>query len=476
MRRLDLVLEVIVVLFAVLLLFDTFDIHEVTGMVTAEVPAEKTGQADVLDSTVCPVDTGLITAGFHSRLYGQEGHTTPTYPHHTGIDVGVDCGTPVRAAFGGTAYFYFSAFGWGNGWGNNIVVYSDNIVARYAHLQGFPEGVANGDRRQVVKGELIGYVGSTGKSTGCHLHFEIYKDNVLMNPRFYSCFDLPCEPGWCDETPGEIEQARQGRGEPKLPEPVKPEEPKTEPEPTKLPAGMSLRYEVMPSFRQGIDYSLSDYEQLGLFAKDIVGSCSGSSDVVGCIGGYDNRQVGDGLYLKVGSCGGVEDVFDGLVQLFNDCKKQDSCYCGDISVKDLPSSYKLKVTQSNDKTIVELYNGGGLVKSETVANDLFYYNDYSGEKEELDSLEIYDGMEHGIGSAFLFNDLVYVAGSNGNSGLLFKGAGFKENPETKECSASGSGNVYRFCAVSDKKLLVHDELTGKTEYKPMVYKFALEIK
>ncbi|MEK6601155.1 MAG: M23 family metallopeptidase, partial [Candidatus Binatota bacterium] len=62
-----------------------------------------------------------------------------------------------------------------------IEIQHDSIYAsRYAHLQGLAPGIRSG--MSVQKGQIIGYVGSTGRSTGAHLHFEIYKDQEYVDP------------------------------------------------------------------------------------------------------------------------------------------------------------------------------------------------------------------------------------------------------------------------------------------------------
>jgi murein DD-endopeptidase MepM/ murein hydrolase activator NlpD len=84
---------------------------------------------------------------------------------HSGIDLGAPMGTPVLAAKSGTVQFA----GWGGGYGNLIELSHNNMGTRYAHLSAIY--VSPGQR--VAKGQQIGLVGSTGRSTGPHLHFEI---------------------------------------------------------------------------------------------------------------------------------------------------------------------------------------------------------------------------------------------------------------------------------------------------------------
>lgn len=106
-----------------------------------------------------PID-GPITSCFGMRLDPVEGDSHM----HYGIDVSADAGTPVPAAHAGrvnTAY-------WSGNYGNLIILVGDDMTTWYAHLSGY--AVSVGD--YVEKGDIIGYVGSTGKSTGSHLHLE----------------------------------------------------------------------------------------------------------------------------------------------------------------------------------------------------------------------------------------------------------------------------------------------------------------
>ena len=97
---------------------------------------------------------------------------------HDGIDYAAACGTPVYASNSGTA----EALGSGStgGYGNAVFIQHasasglNSPISMYAHLQ---EASFSGTR-EVQKGDLIGYVGTTGMSTGCHLHFSIYNNGT----------------------------------------------------------------------------------------------------------------------------------------------------------------------------------------------------------------------------------------------------------------------------------------------------------
>jgi murein DD-endopeptidase MepM/ murein hydrolase activator NlpD len=96
---------------------------------------------------------------------------------HTGIDIPAPRGTPVVASNAGVIVFR----GRNSGYGNYIVIdHGGNQATLYAHLHGFASGI-NVDTR-VTRGQKIGYVGSTGVSTGNHLHFEIRINNAPVNP------------------------------------------------------------------------------------------------------------------------------------------------------------------------------------------------------------------------------------------------------------------------------------------------------
>lgn len=97
-------------------------------------------------------------------------------PHH-GLDYSAPTGTPVSSIGSGVVTFK----GWRGGYGNLVEIkHKNNFKTRYGHLSRFAKGLYKG--KKVKMGELIGYVGSTGLSTGPHLHFELHKNGTPINP------------------------------------------------------------------------------------------------------------------------------------------------------------------------------------------------------------------------------------------------------------------------------------------------------
>ena len=97
-------------------------------------------------------------------------------PHH-GVDYAAPSGTPVRAVADGTVTFK----GWAGGGGNTLKIkHPGNLMTGYLHLSKFAKGLKSGSR--VSQGDLIGYVGSTGASTGPHLDYRVWKGGVAINP------------------------------------------------------------------------------------------------------------------------------------------------------------------------------------------------------------------------------------------------------------------------------------------------------
>lgn len=97
-------------------------------------------------------------------------------PHH-GVDYAAPSGTHVHSVADGVVTFA----GWGGGGGNTIKIqHAGSIVTGYLHLRGFAKGIRVGTR--VSQGQLIGYVGSTGTSTGPHLDYRIWKNGKAIDP------------------------------------------------------------------------------------------------------------------------------------------------------------------------------------------------------------------------------------------------------------------------------------------------------
>ena len=113
-----------------------------------------------------------ITSPFTNRRWHPVLHR---YKAHLGTDFGARRGTPILAAADGKVIFS----GWMNGYGNVIKIrHRDGYVTLYAHQSRRKAKVG----QRVKKGQVIGFVGSTGRSTGPHLHFGVYKNGRPINP------------------------------------------------------------------------------------------------------------------------------------------------------------------------------------------------------------------------------------------------------------------------------------------------------
>jgi murein DD-endopeptidase MepM/ murein hydrolase activator NlpD len=119
---------------------------------------------------------GPITSSFGQRedpvLHNGEGE------FHTGIDISVPRGTPIRAAADGIV----RSAAMENGYGREVVIeHGNNLETCYAHLSGF--AVMEG--QTVVRGQVIGYVGVSGRTTGANLHYEVRIHGTPVNPHKY---------------------------------------------------------------------------------------------------------------------------------------------------------------------------------------------------------------------------------------------------------------------------------------------------
>jgi len=123
---------------------------------------------------VTPISGARITSGFGMRRHPVLGYTKM----HTGVDFGAPRGTPIRAAGSGKVIFA----GWKGGYGRTVMIRHENgYVTLYAHQSRIARGIRKGVR--VNQGQVIGYVGASGRVTGPHLHFEVRIRNRPVNPR-----------------------------------------------------------------------------------------------------------------------------------------------------------------------------------------------------------------------------------------------------------------------------------------------------
>ncbi|MBO5253156.1 MAG: peptidoglycan DD-metalloendopeptidase family protein [Clostridia bacterium] len=143
---------------------------------------ERRKQELAASGSVAPSGAGLGSVSFCWPLPGY-GYGYITQPYggmysgvpHKGLDVGAPYGTPIVAAESGEVIS--SGYHWS--WGNNVLIWHNGTYStRYAHCSTLI--VSPG--QYVQKGQVIGYVGSTGQSSGNHLHFEVYQNGSRVNP------------------------------------------------------------------------------------------------------------------------------------------------------------------------------------------------------------------------------------------------------------------------------------------------------
>jgi len=122
---------------------------------------------------------GLPVRGDISSPYGHREHPmTGKGDFHSGIDISTSPGNPVKATADGIVSFS----GWSGGSGNLVVLeHGHDFSTFYAHNRRLNVKVG----QKVKRGDVISYAGSTGNSTGPHVHYEIWKDGKPVNPRTY---------------------------------------------------------------------------------------------------------------------------------------------------------------------------------------------------------------------------------------------------------------------------------------------------
>lgn len=132
-------------------------------------------QKEILDATpsIWPIH-GYLSAGFGNRVDPFTGDVD----FHPGVDISEPMGARVAAPADGTVI----SCGLNGGYGNNVVIgHGHDVTTRYAHLSRF--NVTPG--QHVRRGDIIGFVGSTGRSTGPHLHYEVWLKDRPENPLHY---------------------------------------------------------------------------------------------------------------------------------------------------------------------------------------------------------------------------------------------------------------------------------------------------
>lgn len=120
-----------------------------------------------------PIDGARLSSSFGKRKHPILGYTKL----HTGTDFAAPRGTPIYAAGDGS----IDTAGWNGGYGKYVRIrHNSEYSTAYAHMKAIKRGIGKGKR--VRQGDIIGYVGSTGRSTGPHLHYEIIRNGKKVNP------------------------------------------------------------------------------------------------------------------------------------------------------------------------------------------------------------------------------------------------------------------------------------------------------
>jgi murein DD-endopeptidase MepM/ murein hydrolase activator NlpD len=134
---------------------------------------DERGQSATRALLMTPVSGAKLTSGFGMRRHPLLGYSKM----HTGLDFGVPYGTPIRAAGSGT----IELAGRHGAYGVTVAVkHNGKYETLYAHMSRLAAGIKRGKR--VNQGQIIGYVGSTGRSTGPHLHYEVRVNDRPVNP------------------------------------------------------------------------------------------------------------------------------------------------------------------------------------------------------------------------------------------------------------------------------------------------------
>uniref|UniRef100_A0A7C2ZLE8 M23 family metallopeptidase n=1 Tax=Hydrogenobacter sp. TaxID=2152829 RepID=A0A7C2ZLE8_9AQUI len=157
---------------------EILDVDTVNKIVAVEMSAEEAMKelinvkiVETVKPDLWPV-VGVITSDYGWRVMGRRRE------FHTGIDISTPYGTPVVASADGRVIYA----GWIRGYGKTVIVYHGyGFATLYAHLSDIKVNYSD----RVVKGQIIGNVGTTGRAFGPHLHYEVLKYGIRQNPIAY---------------------------------------------------------------------------------------------------------------------------------------------------------------------------------------------------------------------------------------------------------------------------------------------------
>ncbi|TGP93960.1 MULTISPECIES: M23 family metallopeptidase [unclassified Mesorhizobium] len=151
---------------------DCFVYQQSDGQYACVTGDDQVRSLSIAHGMVTPV-AGVMTSTFGPRKHPILG----TVRIHKGVDWAAPVGTPVMASFDGEISFQ----GDGGSYGNLVkITHANGRETRYAHMQKF--AIAGGVGTKVKAGDVIGYIGTTGLSTGPHLHFELYENGEAIDP------------------------------------------------------------------------------------------------------------------------------------------------------------------------------------------------------------------------------------------------------------------------------------------------------
>lgn len=160
-------------------ILDEIEKEEYEKWLASQKPANgngsQTGSNNVNGTTwIVPINYTYFSSPFGYRVHPIGGD----WRHHNGVDLSAPSGTPIYAARSGKVYYR----GWWGTGGNTIMInHQDGYISRYLHMESF--AVADGE--WVAQGQVIGYCGTTGGSTGPHLHYEMQLNGSYVNPAEY---------------------------------------------------------------------------------------------------------------------------------------------------------------------------------------------------------------------------------------------------------------------------------------------------